>query len=133
MKRVAKKKTVTTLPCVLLIFAPLALAEENVRRLCAPRTFQVVPGQPIRLVLTLRADSAAPIRLHLPADPLLILRAREKFPVQRSQAGVFIHKRVIIWQALEPGMVKMKSIAVETQGRKLFFPELTIYVRDPRP
>jgi hypothetical protein len=118
---------------MLLIFTQPSLAEGNVGLGCAPRTFHVVPGQPIRLALTVRADSAAPIRLHLPADPLLILRAREKFPVQRTQAGVFVHKRVMIWQALEPGTVKMKSIAVETQGRKKLFPEITIEVRDPGP
>ncbi len=90
-----------------------------------------MPGQPVRLELTVQARTAAPIRLHVPADPLLVLRAVEKLPVQRTPEGVIVHKRVIIWQAVEPGTVKMNAISVETQGRKRLFPEVTITVSDP--
>ena len=116
---------------LLLWFASVTMAQENVRLDCAPRTFQVVPGEPVRLELTVEADSAAPIRMHLPADPLLLLRAVEKLPVQRTPEGILVHKRVVIWQALEPGAVKMRAISLETQGRKRLFPEVTIVVRDP--
>ena len=92
-----------------------------------------MPGEPVRLELTVQADSAAPVRLHVPADPLLMLRAVEKLPVRRTNEGVIVHKRVVIWQALEPGTVKMDAISVETQGRKLLFPEITITVSDPGP
>jgi hypothetical protein len=118
---------------VLLCFAPAAMAQENLHLSCAPRTFHVVPGEPVRLELTVLVDSAAPIRLHIPADPLLMRRAVEKLPVQRTSEGFFVHKRVFIWQALEPGVAKMDAISVETQGRKQRFPEITITVRDPGP
>ena len=118
---------------LLLLFAPATMAQENVRLSIEPRTVQVVPGEPVRLELTVQADSAAPVRLHVPADPLLVLRAVEKLPVQRTNEGVIVHQRVVIWQALEPGAVKMKAISVETQGRKLLFPEITITVSDPGP
>ena len=116
---------------LLLWFASVTMAQEHVRLDCAPRTFQVVPGEPVRLELSVQADSAAPIRMHLPADPLLLLRAIEKLPVQRTPEGILVHKRVVIWQALEPGTVKLKAISIETQGRKRLFPEITILVRDP--
>ena len=61
----------------------------------------------MRLELTVRADSAASIRLHVPGDPLLKLRALEKLPVRRTPEGVIVHKRVVLWQALEPGLVKI--------------------------
>ena len=134
MKREAKNRAVGVPPVlltVLLLFAPVTMAEENVRLACAPRTFRVVPGEPVRLELTVQADSAAPIHMHIPADPLLALRAVEKLPVQRTKEGVIVHKRVVIWQALEPGTVKMNAISVETQGRKLLLPEITITVSDP--
>ena len=51
--------------------------------------------------------------------------------MQRTPEGVIVHKRVIIWQAVEPGTVKMNAISVETQGRKRLFPEVTITVSDP--
>ena len=116
-----------------VVFAPATVAQERVRLECTPRTFRVVPGEPMRLELTVRADSAAPIRLHVPGDPLLKLRALEKLPVRRTSEGVIVHKRVVVWQALEPGLVKIDRLSVETKGRKLLFPEVTITVRDPGP
>ncbi len=66
-------------------------------------------------------------------EPLLKLRAIEKLPVRRTRDGVIVHKRVVVWQALEPGTVKIKTLSVETKGQKLLFPEITITVRDPGP
>ena len=119
---------------VLTVFFTLAtVAQERVRPECTPRTFRVVPGEPMRLELTVRADSAASIRLHVPGHPSLKLRAFEKLPVRRTPEGVIVHKRVVVWQALEPGLVKIDKLSVETRGRRLLFPEITIAVRDPGP
>ncbi|NQT38087.1 MAG: hypothetical protein HQ581_11390 [Planctomycetes bacterium] len=115
------------------IFAPATAAQENVRLECTPRTFQVVPGEPMRLELTIRADSAARVRLHVPGDPSLKLRAVEKLPVRRTPEGVIVYRRVVVWQALEPGLVKIDKLSVETRGRKLLFPEVTITAGDPGP
>lgn len=136
MKREAKNRgagVLSVLLPLLLLFAPATRAHETVRLACSPRTFQVVPGEPVRLELTVQADSAAPLRVHIPADPLLLLRAVEKLPVQRTNEGVIVHKRVVIWQALEPGAVKINAISAETLGRKLLFPEIIITVNDPSP
>ena len=55
----------TTVPLgllpLLLWFASVTMAQEHVRLDCAPRTLQVVPGEPVRL--SVQANSAAPIRL----------------------------------------------------------------------
>jgi hypothetical protein len=135
MKREDNRNSAALLALLPLLFActPTAMAEEHVRLTCAPRTFCVVPGEPVRLELTVEADSAAAVRLHVPADPLLQLRAVEKRPVRRTGEGIVVHQRVVIWQALEPGTVKMNAISVETQGRKRLFPEITITVSDPGP
>ena len=118
---------------LLLFSAPVAMARESVRLSIEPRNVQVVPGEPVRIELIVQADSAAPVRIHIPADPLLLLRAVEKLPVRRNQDGVIVHKRIVIWQALEPGALKMRTISAETGGRKLRFPEITITVNDPGP
>ena len=118
---------------LLLAFASAAMAEENVRLAIEPRAVCVLPGEPVRIELTVQADSAAPVHLHVPADPLLVLRAVEKLPVRRTTEGLIVHRRVVLWQALEPGTVKMKAISVETRERKLLFPEITITVNDPGP
>jgi len=121
----------TVLLALLLLFAPVMMAQGGIQPACEPRAVRVVPGEPVRVELTVRTDSAAPVRIHIPADPLLVLRAVEKLPVQRTKEGVIVHKRIVIWQALEPGSVKMDAITVETQGQKLLFPEITITVTDP--
>jgi hypothetical protein len=135
MKREVKCNAAAPLALLplLLGLAPLGVAQEHVRLVCTPRTFCVVPGEPVRLELAVEADSAAAVRLHVPADPLLRLRAVEKLPVQRTDEGIVVHQRVVIWQALEPGTIKMNAISVETQGRKRRFPEITITVSDPGP
>lgn len=107
--------------------------EEKVRLQCTPRTFQVVPGEPMRLELTVRSDSATPIRLHVPGDPLLKLRAIEKLPVRRTREGEIVQKRIVVWQGLEPGTVAVKNLSVETGAQTLLFPQVTITVRDPGP
>lgn len=131
--RGAKDDTWPVLLPLLLLCTPLAMAQENVRLACEPRTVAVVPGEPVRVEFTVQSASAAPVRVHIPADPLLMLRAVEKLPVRRTAEGVIIHKRVVIWQALEPGAVTMKAISAETQGRKRLFPAITITVSDPGP
>ncbi len=132
--RVSTRDVLLVLLALTAILTPVSAAEKERMRLeCTPRTFRVLPGEPMRLELTVRADSAASIRLHVPGDPLLKLRAVEKFPVRRTPEGVIVHKRVFVWQALEPGAVKMDELSVETEGRKLLFPGVTITVRDPGP
>ena len=118
---------------LLLTSSPATMAEENVRLQCTPHTFQVVPGEPIRLELTVRADSAVPLRVHVPDEPLLMLRAFEKLPVRRTAEGVVFYRRVVVWQGLEPGTIKIKTLSVEANGQKRLFPEVTISVSDPGP
>jgi hypothetical protein len=85
----------------------------------------------MRLELTVEAESAIPFRVRVPDEPLLKLRAIEKLPVRRTREGVIVYRRIIVWQGLEPGRVKIGTLSVETKDRKLLFPEVTITVRDP--
>ncbi len=129
MKR--EDKTIVLL-ALFFLFAPLMMAQGGMQLACEPRAVQVVPGEPVRVELTVCADSAAPVRIHIPSDPLLVLRAVEKLPVRRTKEGAIVHKRIVIWQALEPGVARINAITVETQGQKYLFPEITITVADPR-
>lgn len=125
--------TLLVLQAVLAAIVPATMPTNNVRLQCTPRSFRVVPGEPMRLELAVLADTAAPIRLFVPRDPRLKLRALEKLPVRRTRDGVIVHKRVIVWQGLEPGRVKINALSVETRGQKLLLPEITITVCDPGP
>lgn len=116
---------------LLLVRTSATSAGETVRLSLQPRAVQVLPGEPVRVELTVQADSAAPVRLQVPADPRLMLRAVEKLPVQQTDEGVIVHRRVIVWQALEPGVIRAQTITLEAGGRKLRFPAMTITVSDP--
>lgn len=118
---------------LLPIVLPATIPTDKIRLQCTPRTFRVVPGEPMRLELTVRADSAAPVVFHVPSDSRLKLRALEKLPVRRSREGDIVHQRVVVWQGLLPGTVRMKTLSVQTRGRKLLLPEVTITIRDPAP
>lgn len=50
---------------VLIIFlgTGVAITQDSIRLTCSPRTFQVVPGEPMRLELTVEAPTGASIRL----------------------------------------------------------------------
>jgi len=111
----------------------MVAAGESVRLDCAPREFQVVPGEPMRLQLTVCPDSAVPLRWHVPGEPLLKLRAVEKLPVRRTRDGVVVYRRVVVWQGLEPGAVTLRTLSIETRQQKLVFPEVIIVIRDPAP
>jgi hypothetical protein len=123
---------ISLLACLPVLAAP-AMAEDQVRLKCTPREFQVVPGEPMRLQLTVQTDSATPFRLDIPNEPRLKLRAVEKRPVRRLGDGVVIYERVIVWQGLEPGTVKIDTLSVLAQEEKRLFPEVTITIRDPAP
>lgn len=122
-----------TPPALVLLLATTARAEDGVRLTCTPQAFQAVPGEPLRLHLTVHAAAALRFRWHVPDEPRLQVRAIEKLPVQRTRQGVVVYQRVILWQGLEPGTVQIKTLAIETGNRKLFFPDVTITVRDPGP
>jgi len=113
---------------VLLGGMSAAAGQDGVRLGCEPRQVTTVPGEPIRVQLTVLTDSAARMQIHIPADPLLHLRAVEKLPVRRTPEGAIVHQRVVIWQGLEPGTVKMNGITVEAEGRQWRFPEVTLTI-----
>jgi hypothetical protein len=121
------------LSSLVLLLATTARAEDGVRLTCTPQAFQAVPGEPLRLHLTVHAAAALRFRWLVPDDPRLQVRAIEKLPVQRTRQGLVVYQRVILWQGLEPGTVRIEALAIETRNRKLFFPEVNITVRDPGP
>jgi len=121
------------LPAPLVAGAAAPTPTDHVRLDCTPRRFHVVPGEPVRLELIVQADSPAPLRWHVPANPSLKVRALEELPVRRTPNGLIVQRRVVIWQGLEPGTLRIKNLAVETGGSKLAFPEVTIIIRNPGP
>jgi hypothetical protein len=109
------------------------MAQENVRLACEPRTVAVVPGEPVRVEFTVQCRFGCPGPGSYSCRSVAGVACGREAARAADHGGLIIHKRVVIWQALEPGAVTMKAISVETQGRKRLFPEITITVSDPGP
>ena len=82
---------------------------------CEPCELRGVPGEPLRLEITVEADRAAPIQLRIPAISNLFLRIVEKIPIQRTKEGRYIQKRIVIWQGLEAGSTTLTNLTVSFQ------------------
>jgi len=105
---------------LLSLTAAVTLAGEPVIT-CEPRELRGVPGQPLQLEITVTADRAAPIQLHIPRIGNLHLRRVEKIPIQRTKEGRYTQKRILIWQGLEAGSVTLTNLTVvfhSTAGRE---------------
>jgi hypothetical protein len=98
-----------------------------------PQELSGIPGQPLRAELTIETDSADPVQLKIPAISNLVLRAVEKIPIQRTKAGTFVQKRIIIWQGVEAGSITVTNLTAVFQGLERFFPNLGITVDAVEP
>ncbi len=97
-----------------LLIAGSALASEPVIT-CSPTSLRGVPGQPLQLEVTAITDRAAPIRLMIPHTDILHLHSVEKIPIQRTDEGRYVQKRIIIWQGTEAGSTSVTNLTVSFQ------------------
>lgn len=95
---------------------------------CEPKSLTGVPGEPLRVTLTVESRSAAPMVLHIPESPLLTLRAVEKFPIRLTTEKTVVQERVVIWQGLEAGTVTLNDLSAEIGGVRFPFPPVKITV-----
>lgn len=98
-----------------LLIAGSALASEPVIT-CSPTSLRGVPGQPLQLEVTAITDRASPIRLMIPHTDILHLHSVEKIPIQRTDEGRYVQKRIIIWQGTEAGSTSVTNLTVIFQG-----------------
>ncbi len=109
-----------------------ALAGEPVIT-CEPQTLRGVPGEPLRLTITIKTDRAHPIQLRVPALSNLLLRTTEKIPIQRTKTGGYIQKRVIIWQGISSGSIALTNLTIIAEGREVLCPDIIITVDAVEP
>jgi hypothetical protein len=95
---------------------------------CNPQQLRGLPGEPLRAELTVETDRVPAIQLRIPAVSNLVLRTVEKVPVQRTAAGRFVQKRIIIWQGIEAGSATLTNLTVQLDDVTLLFPNLGITV-----
>lgn len=117
---------------VLLPALALRGSEPPVLR-CEPETLTGVPGEPLKVRLTVESRSAAPVTLHIPEVPLLTLRAVEKFPLHLLKEKTIVHERIVIWQGLEAGTVTLDNLSAEIGGHRFLFSPLKITVVEAPP
>ncbi len=100
---------------------------------CTPSTLRGVPGQPLQLEVSATTDRASPIKLLIPHTDILHLHSVEKIPIQRTEEGRYIQKRIIIWQGTEAGSLTLTNLTVSIQplGGKCPDIEITIDAVEP--
>ena len=82
---------------------------------CEPRELRGVPGEPLQLEVTVETDRASPINLMIPHIDILHLRTVEKIPIQRTEEGRYIQKRILLWQGLESGTTTLTNLTIRFQ------------------
>lgn len=115
-----------------LLFSGIALAGEPVLTV-EPRELRGVPGEPLRIELTVETADAVPVRLRIPAVSNLLVRTAERVPIRRTESGRFVHQRIVIWQGLEAETVTLTNLVAETSSGRLAFPEVRITVEAVEP
>ena len=88
--------------------------EPTIRR--EPSQLRGIPGEPLKLVITVETDRATPIQLRIPSIQHLILRTVEKTPIQRTATGRYIQERTILGQGIEAGSTTVTNVTVVFQG-----------------
>jgi len=115
-----------------ILLAGTALAGEPALTV-EPRELRGVPGEPLRIELTVETVDAVPVRLRIPAVSNLLVRTVERIPIRRTESGRFVHQRIVIWQGLEAETVTLTNLIAETSSGRLTFPEVRITVEAVEP
>lgn len=82
---------------------------------CQPQQLRGLPGEPLQVEITIQTNHAIPAQLHIPQINSLHLRTVEKIPIQRTEEGRYIQKRVVIWQGLEAANLSLTNLVVRFQ------------------
>jgi len=122
----SKKITVLTVLLALAAAAQVKLTME-------PCTLSGMPGEALRIELTLESEGAQSVVLRVPQASNLVLRAVEKYPVARTREGRFVYKRRLLLQGVEAGVTVMTNLLFEVGGEAHCFAPLTIEVRKVTP
>lgn len=122
---------VRTLLFCILSAATLAAGETVLT--VEPQTLSGIPGEPLRVELTVETGHAAPVQVRIPSVSNLVLRTVEKIPIQRTKTGAYVQKRIIIWQGTEAGTVTLTNMTAVFQGLEETFPNLGITINPVEP
>ena len=98
---------------MLMVLSALSVAEPLIT--CTPKALRGVPGQPLQLEVTVTTERVRPIKLMVPHIDILHLHSVEKIPIQRTEEGRYIQKRIIIWQGTEAGSTSITNLTVSFQ------------------
>ena len=108
----------------LLPFCAFAEGKLSVR----PDRSSGLPGELQQIDLTIEMDSPRKAVLRVPHSSNLVLRAVERYPVTRSLDGLYLQKRQLVFQGVEPGMTVFTNLLVEAGNKVICFPLLTVEV-----
>ncbi len=115
-----------------MFFSVNALAGEPVLTI-EPHALHGVPGEPLRVELSVETSTVTPVRMRIPETSNLVMMVVEKIPVRRTQTGTFVQKRIVIWQGIEAGQTVLTNLTAEIDGAPHLFPAIGITVDAVEP
>jgi len=118
---------------LLLLFVASVVCAGDVELTCEPQALEGMPGEPLEVEVTATSDRATPMHLFVPAVSNLVLRTVEKIPIQRSDDGRFVQKRVILWQGVESGSTVVTNLCADLAGATNRFPSIEVTVTAVEP
>lgn len=115
-----------------LLYSAVAAAAEP-QLTAVPHELKGVPGEPLQVELTIETDRAVPVQLKIPSISNLVVRAVEKVPIQRTENGRYLRKRILIWQGTESGRVSLTNLTVAVNAEEFVFPTIRIEITEIEP
>jgi hypothetical protein len=100
---------------------------------CKPQALRGIPGEPLKMEIAIEMDHASPVKLKIPAARQLFLRTIETIPIQRTNSGRYIQKRIVLWQGLEAGTLSLTNIIFASSEMEMICPEVKITIDAIQP
>ncbi len=105
-------------------------ASAGVRLSVRPQRSEGLPGELHAIELRVETEAPCHVALRIPPSSNLVLRAVERYPVARSGRGVYVQKRLAVFQGVEAGETVMSNILAEVAGEVHPFPPLSLRVTE---
>jgi len=87
-----------------------------------------LPGELHKVKLRITMDRPHAFTLRIPHCSNLVLRAVERYPLERDSSGIYIQCRDVLFQGVTPGEIRITNIVAECDSTVYCFPALKLKI-----
>ncbi len=121
------KKRCIVLGGVLFLTVHLCVCAEIKLGVCPMKSFGL-PGELHKVKLRITMDRPRDFTLRIPHCSNLVLRAVERYPLERDSFGMYIQCRDAFFQGVTPGEIRITNIVAECDSTVYCFPALSLKI-----